>query len=356
MSGSLSARYGSALKLVAALERLGERQDLDEFQGQVRECVRALVEISSLVQNAGLFSTNESAEELSTREIRYLGIGFHLAQVLERVRPGSPAQRSMALVQSRGQYLGFLAMMDNYGLLTKDQVLQYDVAKEGVSDGPGLAVPPGMSRQLAASGDAAARRAAKIAQYQAEQRLKRAVDELAEHEANGLVDNLDEEVVRKLYLDQLRLFVVRTFQLLELLDMEVLVLKRAPLEDPERAVPGPVGSSTEFTDRVETVPGKNNAILSPAGKILQPFTLVADKRQQVAQGIFGTGQVLPLMLVEEYLEYELANGKMMKPEEEKPEEDEDDFAVADRKTYEAREWDEFKEANAKGSGNTMNRG
>ena len=39
-----------------------------------------------------------------------------------------------------------------------------------------------------------------------------------------------------------------------------------------------------------------------------------------------------------------------------PEVDEDDFGKADEETMKARDWDEFKEANPKGSGNTLNRG
>ena len=36
--------------------------------------------------------------------------------------------------------------------------------------------------------------------------------------------------------------------------------------------------------------------------------------------------------------------------------DEDDLEAADRETMKTREWDEFKENNPKGSGNTLNRG
>ena len=35
---------------------------------------------------------------------------------------------------------------------------------------------------------------------------------------------------------------------------------------------------------------------------------------------------------------------------------EDDLDAADKETIKAREWDEFKEDNPKGSGNTLNRG
>ena len=39
-----------------------------------------------------------------------------------------------------------------------------------------------------------------------------------------------------------------------------------------------------------------------------------------------------------------------------PSMDEDDMDAADRATMKARDWDEYVEANPKGSGNTLNRG
>jgi hypothetical protein len=40
----------------------------------------------------------------------------------------------------------------------------------------------------------------------------------------------------------------------------------------------------------------------------------------------------------------------------KPEVDEDDMEAVDRETYKAREWDDFKDENPRGAGNTMNMG
>ncbi|KAJ2973989.1 hypothetical protein NQ176_g6288 [Zarea fungicola] len=39
-----------------------------------------------------------------------------------------------------------------------------------------------------------------------------------------------------------------------------------------------------------------------------------------------------------------------------PEVDEDDMEAVDRETYKAREWDDFKDENRRGAGNTMNMG
>ena len=92
---------------------------------------------------------------------------------------------------------------------------------------------------------------------------------------------------------------------------------------------------------------------------MQPFTLL-DRRTQLQQGVFRSGHNLPTMTIDEYLEEEKRRGNIIEGGGEKSgmkeEVDEDDLDRADEETMKAREWDEFKEANPRGSGNTLNRG
>jgi immunoglobulin-binding protein 1 len=66
------------------------------------------------------------------------------------------------------------------------------------------------------------------------------------------------------------------------------------------------------------------------------------------------------MTIDEYLEEEKRRGGIIEGGGEasgiRPEPDEDNYEKADEETIKAREWDEFVEANPKGSGNTLNRG
>jgi immunoglobulin-binding protein 1 len=105
--------------------------------------------------------------------------------------------------------------------------------------------------------------------------------------------------------------------------------------------------------------GRSGPLLSKDGKPLQPFTLT-DKRTQVQAGVFRPGHNLPTMSIDEYLEEERRRGGIIEGGGEKlgqaPDIDEDDLDKADEETMKAREWDEFKEANPRGSGNTLNRG
>ena len=69
---------------------------------------------------------------------------------------------------------------------------------------------------------------------------------------------------------------------------------------------------------------------------------------------------LPTMTLDEFAEKEKVRMLEMEKQQEeaklnKPNEDSDDEIVADEKTYKAREWDDWKDLNEKGSGNKMSR-
>ena len=121
----------------------------------------------------------------------------------------------------------------------------------------------------------------------------------------------------------------------------------------------------DYSDRVDPPlsqllnGGKTGPILSREGKPLRPFTLL-DNRQRLRDGVFRPDHSLPTMTIDEYLDEEKRRGGMIEGGGEKSgmpvEPDEDSYEKADMETVKAREWDEFTEANPKGSGNTLNRG
>lgn len=104
--------------------------------------------------------------------------------------------------------------------------------------------------------------------------------------------------------------------------------------------------------------GDFGALLSKDGKPLQPFILTS-RRSQLQQGVFRPGHNLPTRTIEDYLEEEKRRGGIIQGAGQQGtdrEIDEDDLSKADEETMKARAWDEFKEENPRGSGNTLNRG
>lgn len=121
----------------------------------------------------------------------------------------------------------------------------------------------------------------------------------------------------------------------------------------------------EYSDRLDPSisqllnKGKAGPILSKEGRPLKPFTIL-NSRQELRNGVFRPDHSLPTMTIDEYLAEEKRRGGMVDGGGEQSgrpaDPDEDNLDKADIETMKAREWDDFTEANPKGSGNTINRG
>jgi immunoglobulin-binding protein 1 len=119
------------------------------------------------------------------------------------------------------------------------------------------------------------------------------------------------------------------------------------------------GGYSERLDGPIAQMNRGGPLLSKEGKPLQPFT-ITDRRTQLRQEVFRPGHSLPTMTIEDYLEEEKRRGGIIDGggETQNPAAapDEDNIELADQETMKARAWDEYTEANPKGSGNTLNRG
>lgn len=134
----------------------------------------------------------------------------------------------------------------------------------------------------------------------------------------------------------------------------------ALLQDSRRR--GTTDNNTGYSERLDAPLAQlfgrqGGPLLSKQGKPLQPFTLT-DRRSELQRGVFRPGHNLPTMSIDEYLEEERKRGGIIQGgnNERVQEIDEDDLVKADQETMKARAWDEFKEDNPRGSGNTLNRG
>lgn len=148
---------------------------------------------------------------------------------------------------------------------------------------------------------------------------------------------------------------------------ELTILSQAQFAEPEvnqsqrdrrESDRSAINSYSDRLDGPTTQAQRGGPLLSSTGKPLQPFTLT-DRRTQLRQGVFRPSHNLPTMSIDEYLDEEKRRGGIVdgnSNDAPAPEIDEDNMALADAETMKAREWDEFTEANPKGSGNTINRG
>lgn len=96
---------------------------------------------------------------------------------------------------------------------------------------------------------------------------------------------------------------------------------------------------------------------------MRPFVLTS-KRDQLAQGVFRPDHSLPTMSIDDYLTEEIQRGGIQVPQEDGTQKREqrvkslrEEEEEEDRETMKKREWDDYTESHAKGSGNMgFNRG
>ena len=322
-------------------------------------------ECLELLSQLRIFSPNETVEDLSTGDLPYLLVNYHLADLIQKVHTTTPQDRKNIVDKARACYERFLYVLDSYGLLNAQAAKMLEAYSE---DPASFSTTP--------SSDPAARRNAKIANYKSEQGLKQKLAYLRRNPAYGDPDAADgsggdEEVVRQVHLANLALSIHMAFQALESINREADILARAPtplipqastVEEDERRRREDLkhdGYSERLDRPFKRLQSFNGPLLSKDGKPTQPFTIVGT-RQDLAKQVFRPGHNLPTMSIDEYLEEERRRGGIIEGGGEasgrQPEPDEDNYEKADAETMKARAWDEYVEANVKGSGNTLNRG
>ncbi|KAJ6102539.1 hypothetical protein N7486_004966 [Penicillium sp. IBT 16267x] len=350
---SLRSLFQSAKEGKSALESRGDtntaayRDDVNATIAKFQECQRQISILS-------LFSSNESLDDVSSGDLQYMTLEYHLAELIQR-EPS--ADRESVLRRALEQYEKFLTRLNEYELLSKGDRKLFETY---------MASPSAFT--LAPVNDAATRRDTKVRRFREEKELRQKLEYLARNEARLQSDS---EATRELYLSELQLYTHQTFQALDLLVQELSMLsamRNAPIPEPSQAPQNDnrqrsnLGGAN-YSDRLDPsisqlLGGRNGPLLNSKGRPMQPFTLL-DRRSQLQQGVFRSGHNLPTMTIEEYLDEEHRRGNVLQGGEQSgiiAEIDEDDLDKADEETMKARAWDEYVEANPRGSGNTLNRG
>lgn len=377
---SVSEEYNSIIKSYETkLLHSGLRQDSQEFQDQLNEIIYKLINLRNKVFNElALFSGNETLDDLTTSSIKFLSINYHLGLLSSKKQNVSGKSKSLLesnklkilfLQRSVQLYMQFLTMLDNYGILDKFLSSIIETFEDPMN--PKLTELYKQPKSSSDLNNAYLKREQKIEMNRHTVSIEKKIKELEDlykvnkSELDEDFSSTDEEMYRNLLIMKLKSLSYSAFNDIEQILYEIELLqnfvKMAPIENfhPDKKDQSTNADPTGFTERLETI---DKPILSESGKVLRNFTLV-NKRQQLQDKVKGYGQYGPTMTVEEFLQHEFESGRVLqggeeelKQEQQRKEDNEDNYEYNDRETYKAREWDEFKENNPKGSGNTMNRG
>lgn len=377
---SVNEEYNSIINSYESkLLHNGLRQDSQEFQDQLNENIYKLINLRNKVFNElALFSGNETLDDLTTSSINFLSINYYLGLLSSKKQ--SVGGKSTSLLESNKLkilflqrsiqlYMQYLNMLDNYGIL--DKFLSSTIETFNDPMNPILGELYKQSKSSTDINNAYLKRQQKIEMNRQTTSIEKKIKQLEDqYKINkGVSDEdfsaTDEEMYRNLLIMRLKLLSYNAFNEIEQILYEIELLhnfvKMAPVENtqPNKENRNTTEDPTGFTEKLEIF---NKPILSKSGKVLRTFTLT-NKRQQLRDKVKGYGQYGPTMTVEEFLQHEFESGRVLQGgkdelirEQQEKEDNEDNYEYNDRETYKAREWDEFKENNPRGSGNTMNRG
>ena len=121
--------------------------------------VAALRRAVEQIDRAGVFSPNETAEDIPTAHLKYALAPFYLAEILTRVRASEPSARLPIVTETARHHADFLALCRRQELLPADAVAALE------RDGPV---------------DPATARAEKVARFKRERAIRDRVKELDE--------------------------------------------------------------------------------------------------------------------------------------------------------------------------------
>lgn len=350
---TLKQEFEHAVSIGESLKTFMGRPDSPEYQALVAQALKSFNKCKEFVYKLSLYSDNESREDISTNDIKYLSVEYFMGQLTEK---SQRLARLDTIKLAIDYYFKYLKDLKNYGLL--DKVLSKRI-QDTVSTGK-------ITLRDIKSSDPSTMRAEKIERFKKGKELEQKIASLS--------SSADDEVIREIQFARLEVLAIEAVSALDMLNTELDMVSRFPppgsvslaqhsaMEDSDDRTEKKEFAKS-YTDKVEArLTSKDVPLLTKDGKINRPFTIVSSKREQLQRKVMGTGQYLPTMSVEEYLEEEMKRGGIIQgggPSSKKDDEDsesESDEEKEDEKTYKARQWDEFVEANPKGSGNTINRG
>ena len=325
----------------------------------------------------GVFSRDETKDDVPTENLRYVLAPWYLAELASRAPTRDPAAREQALVEVSAMYEAFLERCERHDMLSES-------AKRTRARGTEACDP-------------ATARDEKVARFKRERAIRQRLESLdatrvertrkalaeadwddEDPEASVATQNEAEERERWLLLVEDA--AAKALDAAASVELERAMLARRA----ETATDAPAASESDDARRrprrIESS-GMGNYIIGPGGTIQQisvggyvprgngaldanaPFMTTdfagADRRAAAARGVFRPSHILPTMTVEQAGEIEYAElvERTRREAETKARRAAEDAALTaeerdERELAKARSWDEFKDDNPFGHGNS----
>ncbi|KAJ3012861.1 UNVERIFIED_CONTAM: hypothetical protein HDU68_000986 [Siphonaria sp. JEL0065] len=391
---SLSTQFEKAQRSFNEIESSDLGCSCDEYQSKLHSCLAMLSSCAVMVRQLGIFSSNETIQDLNTLDLRFLLIDFYLGVLaLKRtsVTPTSSTSTALAINHnnSSAKYSERLAILKD-GMSYFDTFLFNLEMHEALGENDKKYILDPRNAFLLPK-DPTLLRGEKIERFKRERALKEklrvlqaAVDEArkdsgdkkkGDRDANmlgssGETDDFepelrDDDLYRDLMLTTIEFCIQKSVDEMRSAKDEIDMLEQIAVMEAARTPQQASGSMSSANadatlDDLSQLRIKPDTLLTRDGKPRQPFMITnTSKREEFQKGVFRPGHNLPTMTVDEFLENEFARGNVIKGGGKMPEKivKEDLGEEADDlETFKARAWDDYKDANPKGWGNRMNKG
>ncbi|GAB4823929.1 hypothetical protein N2152v2_010975 [Parachlorella kessleri] len=341
----------------------------------LQEGIRLLRLASQLVEAAGLFSPNEDKDDLATADLRYLLVPYYLGELLSQADPGDPGAKRSVLGSAQQQYMAYLQRVRQYDLLGREASALLaqleEVAGSSSSSSRASGVSNGNWRP-----DPAELRQNKIMKFKREKQIKARLEALNRRQGEqgtaagaaaaadgdgaagpgvGFSDEVEE---REVWLLQLDLAALQAAEKVGILRQEMELLAHAASLPEEEGDKPPPAAPSELRQKLlaaaGALQGKQRAACG-GGRSMPP----GPQREQLRQAVFRPSHALPTMTVEQWGEVELRAAREQQAAEEARERREQTRRAGmsaeeleDEEVDKQRAWDDWKDANPTGWGNS----
>ncbi|CAH1763086.1 2559_t:CDS:2 [Entrophospora sp. SA101] len=341
---TLSENFRIGQELFNQIENNNPSSSDTTYQDQIKDAISHFSKCLVMVNQLKLFSSNETIEDINTGDLRFLLLEAYIGDLTVKLTIGN---RSEILNIAKSHLEQFLRNLEVHKFL-KDMDRQYiEDQFSGVKKDP------------------AKKREEKIARYKREKETKAKVEalhqQLSSRRDKGKSKDEDDydDINRDYVLTLIDLFTQKSIESLILINQELDLLNNMKKIQEQKNYNESSTSSLNDDNKIEEISRNNEGpLLSKEGKPLRSF-IITNQREEILQKVFRPGWRLPTMTIDEYLQKEAERGNIISGGGNMPEKkeiDDDDEQAVNAETYKAREWDEFKDANPRGSGNQMGKG
>lgn len=279
----------------------------------------AAARATAAVDSLGLFSPNEEADDIATRDLKYLLLPFYRGELAAASRVSDPEARADALLAAASYHRAFLHSVRAYGLLGSEARTLVEALEEharGDDEGRSTSSSSSLSR-LGLPGrpaggnvdpDAASLRANKIARFKREKwvmaRLEALEAERGGAECEGEGEDTEawegacaghaEERERELWLLQIEQAALQAADRLKSLDQEAALLLHAAALPREQRGGGGSAADRQRAGGGAALPPAMLAKLREAAGVLAGASVTA-RRQELRDQVLQPSHVLPTM-------------------------------------------------------------